>query len=187
MPVTIGQVTYNLFPSFANPGQLADCAFNEIESFTANEVIFPGRCVEIAADGLSVQMVQQTGTTFAPLGVAILQAAREGAGAVGVAPYGVGGIQFNLGDTVPVLMRGRIWGEWKGTTQTAWAYGDAGAKLNVYHSSTLAADRGKFTDAAISAGAGVEIAIAGKQFRTRQSSPGTGSIILVDINLPGAA
>lgn len=181
MSVIGGQQTYPMFSAFAEPGQLADVAYNEIVSFPAAEVIQPGRAVEIAADGLSVQMVQQTSTTFRPIGVSILMTAREGSGAQGITAYGVGGVQYNLGDTVPVLMRGRIYAEWKGTTQTAFG------NPNCYHSSTLAADRGKFTDTATSAGAGVEIAAAGNPFRVRQALPGTGSIVLLDVNLPGAA
>jgi hypothetical protein len=182
MPATIqGQQTYNQFPAFAEPGQLADLAYAEIVSFPAAEVIQPGRAVEMASDGLSVQQCQQTSTTFAPVGVSVLVTARESAGAFNITGYGVGGPQFNIGDTVPVLMRGRIYAEWKGTTQTAFGM------PNAYHSSTIATDRGKFTDAATSAGAGVEIANAGHQFRVRQALPGTGNIVLVDVNLPGAA
>ncbi len=181
MSVTQGQTSYVMFPAFALPGQLADFAYNEIQSFVAAEVINPGRCVEIAADGVSVQQCQQTSTTFAPIGISVLETAREGVGAVGLQGYGVGGVAYQIGDTVPVLMRGRVWAEWKGTTQTAFG------NPNVYHSSTLAADRGKLTDAATSAGAGVEIAAAGHTIRVRQASPGTGNIVLVDINLPGAA
>ncbi len=179
--VTQGQTTYNQFPAFAQPGQLADLAYAEVVAFPANEVIQPGRAVEMATDGLSVQMCQQTSTTFAPVGVALLQTAREGSGAFGITAYGVGGPQYNIGDTVPVLMRGRVYAEWKGTTQTAFGM------PNCYHSSTLSADRGKFTDASTSAGAGTEIANAGHQFRVRQALTGSGNIVLLDVNLPGAA
>src|ERR1700676_2958134 len=176
-----GQQTVNQFPAFALPGQLADLAYNEIVYFPANEVIQPGRCVELASDGISVQQTQQTSTTFAPVGVSILITARESAGSVGITGYGIGGPQYNIGDSVPVLMRGRIYAEWKGTTQTAFGMPKA------YHSSTVATDRGKLTDAATATGAGVEIANAGHTFRVRQALPGTGNIVLVDVNLPGAA
>lgn len=179
--VTPGQTTYNMFTAFGQPGQLADMAYAEIVSFPAAETIQPGRAVEIASDGLSVQMVQQTGTTFKPVGVSLLQTAREGSGAVGITAYGIGGPAYAAGETVPVLMRGRVYAEWKGTTQTAFG------NPNCYHSSTLAADRGKFTDAGTSAGAGTEVAAAGNPFRVRQQLPGTGSIVLLDVNLPGAA
>jgi hypothetical protein len=176
-----GQQTVNQFPAFAMPGQLADMAYNEIVSFPANEVIQPGRAVEMATDGVSVQQCQQTSTTFAPVGVSVLVTAREQSGSTSITAYGIGGPQYNIGDMVPVLMRGRIYAEWKGTTQTAFGM------PNAYHSSTLAADRGKFTDASTSSGAGTEIANAGHQFRVRQTLTGSGNIVLLDVNLPGAA
>jgi len=180
--VTQGQTTYNQFPAFAQPGQLADLAYMEIVSYPAAEVIQPGRVLEIASDGLSVQQVQATGNQ-APnmMGLSVLITARESSGAFGITPYGVGGPQYNIGDTVPVLMRGRMYAEWKGTTQTAWGV------PNVYHSSTIATDRGKLTDATASGTAGSEISTTGHQIRVRQALPGSGNIVLVDINLPGAA
>lgn len=181
MTVIQGQQSYSYFTAFAVPGQLADLAYNEIGSYLAAETINPGRAVELASDGLSVQQPQQTGATFAPVGVAVLITAREGSGAVGITGYGVGGPQYNLGDTVPVLKRGAMYAEWKGTTQTA------GGMPNVYHSSTTATDRGKFTDAATSTTAGSEVSNAGHAFRVRLALPGSGSIVLLDVNLPGAA
>jgi hypothetical protein len=181
MTVIQGQQTYNQFPAFAKPGQIASLTFNEIMSFPAAEEIFPGRMVEMAADGLSVQQVQGTGNNIpASVGIALLQTAREGSGAFGITGYGVGGPSYKVGDTVPVMMRGQVYAEWKGTTQTAFGM------PNVYHSSTLAADRGKITDAGTSAGAGTEISNTGHQYRVRQALPGTGEIVLIDVNLPGA-
>jgi len=177
----IGQTTYQQFPAFAEPGQLADLAYNEIHSFPAAEVINPGRVVELASDGLSCQQVQATGNQ-APtaLGISVLLTAREGQGPVGVTPFGIQGVTYQIGDMVPVLMRGRIYAEWKGTTQTALA------EPKVYHSSTTATDRGKLTDAAASGTAGSEVSLTGNQFRVRQALPGSGNIVLVDVNLPGA-
>jgi hypothetical protein len=180
-PVIQGQQSVQQFPAFAMPGQLADLAYNEIVYFPAAEVIQPGRCVELASDGISCQQAQQTGSTFSPVGVSILITAREAAGSFGITPYGIGGPQYNIGDSVPVLMRGRIYAEWKGTTQPAFGM------PNVYHSSTLSADRGKLTDASTSTVAGSEVANAGHMFRVRQALPGSGDIVLVDVNLPGAA
>jgi len=183
MTVTQGQTAYNQFPAFALPGQLADLTYNEIRSYTAAEVIQPGRLLALASDGLSVQQVQETGdTTLTTLvGVSVLLTAREASGAFGITAYGVGGPQYNIGDTVPVLVRGAIYGEWKGTTQTGHGM------PNYYHSSTIVTDRGKFTDASISAGAGTEISNSGHAIRVRQALPGTGNIVLLDVNLPGAA
>lgn len=176
-----GQTSYPMFSAFAQPGQLADFAYNEIQSFPAAEVINPGRVVELASDGISVQQVQQTGTTMLPLGVTVWESARQGAGATGVTPYGVGGPTYAIGDMVPVLMRGRIYAEWSGTTQTAFA------QPNIYHSSTTATNRGKFTDTATSSTAGSEVAAAPHTIRTRSALTGSGNIVLVDVNLPGAA
>jgi hypothetical protein len=78
-------------------------------------------------------------------------------------------------------MRGRIYAEWKGTTPPLFGM------PNVYHSSTIATDRGKFTDAGTSAGAGTEIAVSGHQFSTRFVLAGTGNIVEIEVNLPGAA
>jgi hypothetical protein len=179
--VVPGQSTYVEFSPLANPGQLVDMAYNEIVSFMAAEVINPGRAVEMASDGLSIQQTQQTSTTFAPVGVAILKTARESQGPAGVTGLGVEGLAYQAGEMVPVLMRGRIYAEWKGTTQTAFGM------PNAYHSSTVATDRGKLTDAGTSAGAGTEIANTGHQFRVRMALTGSGNIVEVDVNLPGAA
>lgn len=184
MSVTQGQTVYNQFPAFAQPGQLADVTYNEVAYFPAAEVIQPGVMVELAADGISCQQVQDTGNTAGVstgvLGVSVLVTAREGAGAVGISPYGVGGPQYNIGDSVPVLMRGRIYAAWQGTTQTAFGL------PNVFHSSTTATTRGVFTDTATSAVAGSEVSNASHAFRVRQALPGSGNIVLLDVNLPGA-
>lgn len=191
MSVTQGQTAYNQFPSFANPGQLADLTYCEIQSFPAAEVINPGRMVELASDGLSCQQVQDAAVDTPPakcLGVSLLQDSREGQGAVGITGYGVGGVSYQIGDTVPVLMRGRVYAEWSGTTQTAFSNGANGSGvLHVYSSSTTATNRGKFTDVAVSAVAGSEVSYAGQGFRVRQALPGSGNIVLLDVNLPGAA
>jgi hypothetical protein len=179
--VTPGQATYVEYQALGQVGQLIDCANREIVSFMAAEVINPGRAVEMAADGLSIQQTQATGTTFAPVGISILKTSREGQGADGLTGYGVEGVAYQIGEMVPVLMRGRILAEWKGTTQTAFGM------PNAFHSSTLAADRGKFTDTATSAVAGSEVAVAGHQFRVRFALTGSGSLVELDVNLPGAA
>jgi hypothetical protein len=179
--VTPGQSTYTEFSALAQPGQLADCAYNEIVSFMAAETINPGRAVELASDNLSIQQCQQTSTTCTPRGIAIWKTAREGGGPDGLTAFSVEGLSYQAGEMVPVLMRGRIYAEWKGTTQTAFAM------PNIYHSSTIATDRGKFTDAGTSSGAGTEIANAGHQFFTRFALVGTGNIVEIEVNLPGAA
>ena len=191
MTVIQGQQTYTQFPAFAQPGQLADLSYAEIRGFPAFEVIQPGRLLEIASDGLSCQQVQDASSS-APaakaLGVSVLITAREASGAFGLTAYGVGGPQYNIGDTVPVLMRGAIYAEWSGTTQPAFQNGVNGSgALHVFSSSTVATNRGKFTDTAAAATAGSEVQYAGQGIRVRQALPGTGNIILLDVNLPGAA
>ncbi len=189
MAATIqGQQTYSQFPAFAVPGQLADLAYAETQSYPAYEIIQPGRVVMMASDGLSIQQAQQSSAdtsfgsgTAGAVGISLLQTAREGSGAFNITPYGVGGPQYNIGDSVPVLQRGRVYAEWKGTTQTVMGM------PNVYCSSTTVTDRGKLTDAAIATTTGSEIANAGHAVRIRQALPGTGSIVLVDCNFPGAA
>src|ERR1700690_193813 len=186
MTISIGQTTYTMFSSLADPGQVVDLAFNEFESFPAAAVVPPGVAVELAGDGLLCQPCQQTSTTFVPLGISVQNTAREGQGAVGVTGYGVQGLSYQVGEMVRVMMRGRIFAAWQGTTQTAFAYGTSGQPLHVYHSSTGANPQGVFTDAATATTAGAEIAAAGSQFRARQAQPGTGNIIEIDVNLPVA-
>lgn len=182
MTVQIGQLTYSLYPPQADPGMLADNEVNHILSFPAAEAINPGVCVEVAADGVSVQQPQQTGSTFSPVGISILLTAREGLGASNTTTQnggnGNGGV-YAAGDMVPVLRRGAIFAYWKGTTQTGYA------SPNVYHSSTIATDRGKLTDAATSSSAGVEIAAAPVTIQLRQALTGSGNIALVEVNMPG--
>ena len=183
MTQQIGQLSYNVFNPTADPGEPADFKFNFIDSFPINDAngINPGRFVEMNADNLSVQGPQQTGATFAAVGVTVIKRGREGAGAVGVTGYGVGGFPYNNGDVIPVLLNGRIFAEWDPTsTQTAWG------RPNVYHSSTIATNRGMVTFVATSVTAGVEIAQAPACVRLRQATPNTGNIVLIDVNLPGA-
>jgi hypothetical protein len=186
----IGQQTYSLFNAVAQPGQLADIGVaNRIMSAPAASIIQPGRAVEMAADGVSVQMVQGTSTGEDAgthiykriLGFSVLKTAREGSGAVGVTAYGVGGPMYQIGDYVPILYRGRIFAEWKGTTQVAFSQA-----MKLYHSSTLVADQGKLTDAALSTGAGTEISNLGQYCQTVYTLPNSGPVILLDVNLPGS-
>ena len=99
-----------------------------------------GPLFKMASDGLSVQQARQTGPTFNAIGIAVLQTASEGQGAIGGSPYGVGSVAYQKGEMVRALMRGRCCAEWKGTTQNPFTM------PNVYHSSTIPDDRGKFTD-----------------------------------------
>lgn len=182
MAITQGQTSYQMFPDFAQPGQLADLAYNEIVSFVAAEVIQPGRVVILASDGLSCKQAQGTSTTLANvLGISVLKTAREGAGAVGIAPYGLGGAAYAIGEMVPVLMRGRIYAEWDPTgTQSGFG------AYTVNESSTTATKRGTLTSAGASSSSGVEVATSITGIRGRIALSSTGSIVLVDVNLPGS-
>lgn len=181
MPQAIGQLTYSVFNPQASPGALGDFKYNSFDSFVANESINPGRAVEMAADGLSIEQVQKTTTTLPIIGFSMLKRAREGGGAVGVNAYGIGSVVFAQGEVVAVLQSGRIFAEWDPTsTQQAFA------RPNIMHSSTIATSRGIVTFTATSAGAGVEITQAPACVQTRQALPNTGNIVLIDVDLPGA-
>lgn len=184
MTLEIGQLSYSLDIPVANPGQLADLTVNQIESMPAAEAINPGRLLEVASDGVSCQQVQATSVSTTThyagaVGVSVQETAREG---LGVNNFGTtsGGTLYNVGDMVPVLRRGTIFMEWKGTTQTAFGL------PNVYHSSTTAADRGKLTDAAGNDGAGTEVSPCPSGIQLKKALTGTGSIALVSVNFPGA-
>lgn len=179
MAVQIGQISYSLAPAIAVPGMLADNGVNRITSKIASEVVNPGRGLELASDG-SVQQCQQTSTTLKLYGFAILSTAQqEGVGQQNDSAT-AGGASYSVGEMVPVLRRGSMFVEWKGTTQVE------GNVPNMYHSSTLSADRGKVTDAATSTSAGVEIAACPSWVQLTAALSGTGSVALVAVNSPGA-
>lgn len=181
MSVQIGQIVFNIFPVESQPGALYDNRPTVIQSFCAAEQIFPGRCVELASDNQSIQMVQATSTTLNVIGISLLESAKEGFGSqdLSTAPSGVA---YQPGDMVPVLVVGAVFAEWLGTTQPVWP-----TAANVYHSSTLAVNRGKFTDTATSTTTGAEVAAAPKYIAALMPArSGTGNIIGININWPGA-
>lgn len=181
MPQNIGQLTYSVFNTQAAPGDPADYKLNMFDSFPAAESINPGRGVEIASDGVSVEQVQKTSGSLPVIGISMLKRAREGGGAVGITAYGIGSPIFAAGEILPVLQSGRIFAEWDPTsTQSAFS------RPNMYHSSTTATSRGIITFAATSTVAGSEIAQTPACIQTRQVLPNTGNIVLIDVNLPGA-
>lgn len=178
MSYSVGQLTYSLFCAQAVPGQLADNFENRIVSREAGETIYPGRGLELGTGGV-VQQCQQTSTTLNLFGFSVFQSARPGTGTANLGTN-VGGAVFNVGEMVPVLRKGAMFANWKGTTQTAGI-------PNMYHSSTLAADRGKITDAGTSTGAGTEIALCPAWVQVQTVLTGSGDIALVEVNAPGAA
>ena len=184
MSISIGQTSYSLLPDVAMPGQLSDSGFHRIRTYIASEVIQPGRLLTLAADGTSCQMAQETGDTqlvAGVLGISVLKTARQGTGISNDTTAPSTGKAYQPGEAVPVLSQGGIWAEWKGTTQVAFSV------MNYYHSSTTATDRGKITDASISSSAGSEISVCPSGIQVGPASAGTGSLVLLEVNLPGAA
>lgn len=185
MTISIGQTSYSLYPAQAVPGMLGDLQSNHILTFQAAETINPGRLLELASDGVSCQQIQRTSantnalSTVGLLGFAVLKTAKDGIGNNNVVGSS-GGAVYNAGDTVPVLRKGSMFAEWSGTTQTAFA------APNVYHSSTIATNRGKLTDVAAASTAGSEINPAPGSIQLRGALTGSGSIALIEINLPTA-
>lgn len=185
MTISIGQTTYSLYPALAAPGQLGDMTDNHIVNFQAADTINPGRLLELASDGVSAQEIQRTSANTNPLtltgilGFSVLKTMKEGVGnsnVVGTA----GGAQFLAGASVPVLRKGCMFAEWSGTTQTAFAV------PNVYHSSTIALNRGKLTDATAASTTGAEINPAPSSITTVAKLTGSGNIALIEVNLPAA-
>jgi hypothetical protein len=171
----MSQTTYSNDLSLALPGQLdgdgAD-AF-EIASAAAFEDIEPGRALVLRSDG-KVEYPKNAGAlptsgAGSLFGVSCLNGAMP--------PYGSGSVaSYKAGDMVPCLRRGRVVAQTVGTAPTPLA------TSNISHSSTVATDRGKFTIAATSTGAGTEVSASPRsQFRT--GAQGT-NLALLDINLP---
>lgn len=164
------QTTYAVDSNLAVPGQIATSTMvKEEESGECSEAIPFGRVVERHTDG-KYRLPQGTGQAIANLrGVAIYDASKE--------PDTVGG-GYKVGERVRVLRKGHIYAEFTGTTDAA------GAAANVHHSSTVATNRGKFTDAAGAGGAGVEVDdSAGKKFLEPKHATQAG-LCLVEINFP---
>ncbi len=183
MTYQVGQLTYSLYPAIAAVGQLADNnTVNRIVSKVAGGTIHPGRALELASDG-SVQEMQQTSSTLAVYGFSVLLTAKEGVGNNNDTANAVGS-SFLAGEMVPVLRKGSMFAEWKGTTQVE------GATPNIYHSSDsatgAAADRGKVTDAATGVVTGAENTLAPHWIQLRAALPGSGSLALIEVNAPGA-
>lgn len=169
------QTSYNTDVVIGVPGQPRASTIHEmIVSYPAGEVINFGRAVAVNSSGL-LQQVQETGDGLLAglLGVSVYQPAREQA-----YPPTFGGAQYQVGEMVPVMRRGRIFAEWNGTTQGYCA------AVNVNCSSTTDTNRGIFTDAAISAVAGSEIAVATGM--VLYAPTGVSNLCELDINLPAA-
>lgn len=190
MSYAVGQLTYSVFPPVADPGMLGDNSVQRIESFPAAETIQPGRGLLMTSSG-TVEQAQgtrsDTTTVLDLFGFSILRTSREGLGQENDSTT-LGGAAYNAGDMVPVLRRGCLYAEWKGTTIPAG--GPTYTQLNMYQSSTTATDRGKVTDAAAASTSGSEVGPIGGRVRVKPVLPAlsnTGNIILLDISFPGSA
>jgi hypothetical protein len=186
MTVNIGQTTYNLFPTQAAAGMLADNTVNRIQSYQCanNQTIRPGTLLQLASDFNSVQECQTlTSNTGTLVGFAVLLTAREGLGSQEVTTNA--GATYQAGDMVAVLTRGSIFAAWNGTTI------NAAVTPNVYHSSNTALTtfRGFLTDSATNTVAGYEVTAAPATFQIRPGGTiqpaGSGSYVLVDVNMDG--
>lgn len=165
------QSTYSVDYPICQLGQLADTGTKEEVSYPAAEAIPFGRAVELDSTGTKVQLVQGTGQAIAKLvGVSILDATKE--------PDPAGGGGYKIGEVVRVLRKGRIYAEFSGTTDAALV------NANIYHSSTIATNRGKFTDVAGAAGAGVEVDSSGFAKFMRPINASQAGACLVELNLP---
>lgn len=157
------QSTYNTDLTVAIAGQLVERE-EIVGRYQCSEEIPFGRFVELHTDG-KLRLPQGTGADIAkPVGVAMYRAALE--------PSVTG---YKTGEYVPVVRKGKVWAEIVSGATVA----DLVA-ANVYHSSTIATNRGRLGSAAEAAGAGVEIdALPGVKF----DGPATATIALVSLNL----
>lgn len=159
------QLTYVQDRSVAIAGMLGD-GWNgqDIRSFPASEAIVPGVLCEVVAG--KVRPAQGTGQEIASVaGVAVYRDV-----------YPPGG--YAIGDMVPCLAKGRVW--------VSFIAGTGGTELElarVSHSSTVATDRGKFTDAAAAATAGSEVSGPLGVFR---GTDNTATLALVELILPAS-
>lgn len=202
-----GQTSYQLNPDVAVPGMLADQNFDDkIVSYVAGEYIEFGRVCEVDANGL----VYHTAGTGAALtttnrqlaGVTIFDAAREQQLATfgGTSVGSTGQAGYQVGEPVPVLRKGRIFGCWDGGTGS-FTQGVL-VRPNINHPSTTDPNdlRGSFTGNATSNTAGSEVAQAPAEMllvrdvstlTPQRGGASAGSlgptyVCLVEVNLPGA-
>jgi len=155
------QTTHSLDNTAVLSGMKWDNASDQqIVSFIASEAIPAGRMVELASG--MVRLPQATGQPSKIVGCALYQASLPPGG-------------YAAGDVVAVMRRGRVVCDFTGT-QTQLA------TLNVSHSSTVATNRGKVTDAAGAATAGSEIAdgLSIVCFK----DPGVSGLTVAELNLP---
>lgn len=147
------------------PGQLHGYADpKHFVSFTCSEDIPCGRAVEVV-NGLA-RLPQGTGQEIPLLaGVSVYTDMMYAGG-------------YKAGEQVLLLRKGTIWVEFTGTGPTEFEV------ARISHSSTVATNRGKFTDAAADGTATTEVSAEAGRFR---SDRGTTSVALVELNLSASA
>lgn len=162
------QTAYALKPVTALPGQDMDPAMagRHVESWVASEAIPFGCAVEFNSG--KVRRPQQASTALDFQGVALYSSAKE--------PDSGGG--YVAGDLVPVMRKGRVACVWTGTTVVE------NAVPKVRHSSTIATNRGYFTDAAEDASAGTEIHNAPNGVRMRGTAVLETGLVEIELNVP---
>lgn len=169
-----GQTAYNIDRGIALAGMLADNGPDTvIEAWPASEVIPAGVMCEIVSG--AARVTRSTGQDSPTLGgVSVFK---------GMVEYNAGNGEYRIGDMVPLLRKGRIWGVTASTLTAATELKDA----SYAHSSTVATDRGKFTDAAPSATATSEVSsVIGKFRGSRNAATPSAGLAKVEINLPSS-
>lgn len=127
------QQTYSLDTGRALPGQPVDPRV-KVGKYAASEDIPAGRMVALHTDG--TLRLYRSGDKM--LGISIYRSSKDPG-------------TYVAGDLVPVLREGSIYAEFIGTAATDLV------TANISGSTTIATDRGKLTDAAVSAVAGTEV------------------------------
>ncbi len=154
------QTSYALDPLKALAGQVVD-KLRVCGKYVAAEEIPAGRFVVLNSDG-ELELPQDT-SLGKIVGVSMYRSAKD-PGA------------YAAGDFVPVLRAGTIWCESSASSASPLA------SANVRHSSTVATNRGKVTDAGTSGGTGVEISDPGPVLFYGESESG---LELVELAFPG--
>ncbi len=154
------QTTYNLDPLKALAGQVVERG-RVCGKYVAAEELPPGRFVVLNSDE-EWELPQDTSLGKVG-GVTMYRSAKD------PGPYAAG-------DQVPVLRAGTIWAESTASTSEPLT------SANVRHSSTIATHRGKVTDDAVAAGAGVEISDPGPVLFYGSTETG---LALIELAFPG--
>lgn len=156
------QTTFNINPVGFLSGMYYEQFPHDVVSYPCAEAIPPGRLVELNTAGTAVQLVQG-GAGVKPLGVSVYKDSRE---------PGV----FAIGEVIAILRKGRIWADYSGGTKAALS------AVNVKNSTTIATDRGKFSETATSTTTGAEITLV--PGTVLYNTDGDTNTCLVELNLP---